>query len=154
MAVTTWVPGSITTTTINLKKKYFLNNYLTRKIFQLCPLWMAGEFLTRKFPTQSLLSARTHVGLHVKCLLFLSDLDRNWNVLIHFSETPQHQISWKRIQPFTCYMCTDGRTDFNRRPSWMRTRLKTVFITAIGNLKTKRIISNIKCFLCIYSSFI
>jgi hypothetical protein len=44
-------------------------------VFDLCPLWMAGEF-----PTQSLLPAETHVDLHVKCQLLLSDFNQNWNV--------------------------------------------------------------------------
>jgi hypothetical protein len=39
------------------------------------------------FPTQS------HVGLHEKCLLLLSDFNQNWNVSTEFSETPQYQIS-------------------------------------------------------------
>jgi hypothetical protein len=30
--------------------------------------------------------------LHVKCPLFLSDFNQNWNVLINFSETPQYKI--------------------------------------------------------------
>jgi hypothetical protein len=35
-------------------------------------------------PTKSLLRSETHVGLHLKCPLLLSDLNQNWNVLTGF----------------------------------------------------------------------
>jgi hypothetical protein len=48
-----------------------------------------------------------------KVPLLLSDSNQNWNLSSsNFSKTPQYQISWKSVQPFSsCYMCTDGRTD-------------------------------------------
>lgn len=39
------------------------------------------------FPTQSLTREKMHVGLHVECLLLLSDFIQNLNVLTTFSVT-------------------------------------------------------------------
>jgi hypothetical protein len=60
--------------------------------------------------------ADTHVGLHVKCPLLLSDLNQNCNWLRNFSKTHQHQIL---IKSLGCYQFfsekKNGRREFNRR---------------------------------------
>jgi hypothetical protein len=35
---------------------------------------------------------KTHRGLHIKCPLFLYDLNKNWNMCTNFSETLQYKI--------------------------------------------------------------
>jgi len=47
---------------------------------------MAGEFIGEGFHTQTLQCAETHVGLHVKCPLLLSDFNQIWKALVNFSE--------------------------------------------------------------------
>jgi hypothetical protein len=42
--------------------------------------------------TQSHLRAETRVGRHVKCPVFLSDLNKIWNVWTNLSSTSQFQI--------------------------------------------------------------
>lgn len=46
---------------------------------------MAGDSADGNFPPCHF-SAETQAGLHVKCLLFLSAVNLNWNVLNNFSE--------------------------------------------------------------------
>ena len=50
-----------------------------------------------------------YFGLHVKYLLFLSDLNDTWVFSTYF------QISWKSVQwEPSCFMRTDGRTDMTK----------------------------------------
>jgi hypothetical protein len=51
-----------------------------------------GEFKKWRFSAQSLLHTEIHAGLHVKCLLLMSDFNHNCNVLTHCSETPLYKI--------------------------------------------------------------
>jgi hypothetical protein len=60
----------------------------------------------------------THVGLHVKCPLFLSAFNQNWDVSTNFSLTPLYQIplkSIKRSRVATMNRQTDRQGETNRR---------------------------------------
>jgi hypothetical protein len=71
------------------------------------------EFFTRRIlacPTQSVSGAETHVSLHVKCPLLLSDFNQIWNVSKSF-RAPRYQISQKYDQRFSSpNMRRDRRT--------------------------------------------
>jgi hypothetical protein len=76
-----------------------------RKIVQALSVMVVWVLSGWGFPTQSILHAEMHVGLHSKFLLFLSNLNQNWNVLTNFSSNPQYQISWKSVQWFWVVTC-------------------------------------------------
>jgi hypothetical protein len=52
-----------------------------------------GNQSTLGIPALSLERREMHVGLHVKCMLLLSDFDQTWNVSTDFSKTLQYKIS-------------------------------------------------------------
>jgi hypothetical protein len=82
------------------------------------------EFRSRKFPEWGIPHPWRHVGLHVKCLLLLPDLEQNGNVNTNFSKTSQYQISYKCVRPLSsCYMRSDGWSYFNWRCAEMQTQL-------------------------------
>jgi len=55
------------------------------------------------------------IGLHVKYLLFLSDLNVTWILLTNFRKMLIYKISWKSVQlEPSCSMQTDGQTDVMR----------------------------------------
>jgi hypothetical protein len=56
--------------------------------------------------------AETHVNIHVKFLLLLSDFNQNWHVMTNFNMTPIHQITRKSFHRVSCfYMRVYRRTD-------------------------------------------
>jgi hypothetical protein len=55
------------------------------------------------------MGAEAHVGLCVKCPLFLSNSNQNWNMLTNLSRTASYKISRQLTQWFSSYyMRTDG----------------------------------------------
>jgi hypothetical protein len=52
----------------------------------------------------------------VKCSLFLSDNEENWNLSANFSECREYQISWKSFELLSSYEYrrTDGQNNLNR----------------------------------------
>jgi hypothetical protein len=61
----------------------------------------------------------------MRCPLFLSHFNKNWNVSTKVTETFQHQISWKSVRQFSfffSYVQTDS--DFKRRSAGWRIRLE------------------------------
>jgi len=41
---------------------------------------------------------KTHLDLHVKCPILLSDFNQICNISTDFHKTPRYQISWKSFQ--------------------------------------------------------
>lgn len=72
-----------------------------------------------------------HGGLHVKYPLLLPVFNQNLNVSSNFKKTPQYQISWKFVQPFTiCYKCSDGESRLKASSAglWMPQKVKRAWI--------------------------
>jgi hypothetical protein len=56
-----------------------------------------------------------YIGLHVKYLLFLSDITETWIFSTDFLEVLKNQISWKSIQwESSCSLCSDGQANVFR----------------------------------------
>jgi hypothetical protein len=47
----------------------------------------------------------THVNLHIKCTLLLSDFNQNWNMSTNVNKTPHYQIWWKSIPQLLAVTC-------------------------------------------------
>jgi hypothetical protein len=63
-------------------------------------------------PTRSLRRAETHVAVHTKSSLLLSDFKQNCNVSTNFSKNTEYKISRKFIQKFSsCSIRIVGQTD-------------------------------------------
>jgi len=65
------------------------------------------------------------VGLHVKCLLFLSGFNKNWIFSTDFRKILKCKLLWR----FVHWERTDGRTDgrrINTTKAILRTRPKTI----------------------------
>jgi len=50
----------------------------------------------------------THLVIHVKFPLPLSDFNWNWNVSTYFSTSPPYQMSFRSSAVSRCYMQTDS----------------------------------------------
>jgi hypothetical protein len=70
------------------------------------------KYFSSKKNSREILS-QMHIGLHVKYLLFLSDLNENWifPTDFFFSKMPKYQISWQYVQcEQRCSMWSDRQT--------------------------------------------
>jgi hypothetical protein len=62
-----------------------------------------------------------HIGVDVKYLLFLSDLDETLIFSTDFREILKHEISWKSVQRKpSCSMRTDERRDMTTQTDAFR----------------------------------
>jgi hypothetical protein len=63
-----------------------------------CVFWFSLQFLTETFLFLRIIGRDTIRGLHVKCQLFLSDINETWIFSIDFRKIIVYQISWKSVQ--------------------------------------------------------
>jgi hypothetical protein len=71
-----------------------------------------GNQGNKGFHTQLLPRVETHVGLHLQCPSFVSDLNQNWNVSTNFFTVLHNEIPWKSVWWYTSfYIRRDGRVN-------------------------------------------
>jgi hypothetical protein len=59
--------------------------------FRLVNSAISGCFCSRGFPTRPFIyESRRPSGICLKCLLLITDLNQNWNMLTHLSNSPQN----------------------------------------------------------------
>jgi hypothetical protein len=73
-----------------IRNEYFISS---RK----CSHFRFGVSISR------LAQKRTQVSI-VKCPLFLSDCNQNWNVVTNVGKTPKYQIQWRSVQLYSSYL--------------------------------------------------
>jgi hypothetical protein len=90
-----------------------------------------------EFPTQSLRSVETHLDFYVQCTYIFPIMTKIGICRQILLKTPQYQISWKSVQPFSVVSCvqTGRRSDFIRNSAGVRTSLKCSWVKTsdIGN---------------------
>jgi hypothetical protein len=85
--------------------------------------------------TQGEIVSETHLRLHVKCPLFLSDFSQNWILWINFSKNPQYILSQNPSNESrgVSSRWTDVQTETTKpigvlRSFWERTHLTNVHV--------------------------
>ena len=72
------------------------------------------KFFSEIFPIPSRTERDMYIGVHVKCLLFLSHFNETWIFSTDFRKMLKHLISWKYFLSEPSCFHADGRTDGGR----------------------------------------
>jgi len=92
---------------------FFLSDWTPNLCFYILYIFFSEIFLV--YGELSEIWPKMYIGLHVKCPLFLSDINKTWVFKTDFLKIHKNKISWKSVQwEPSCFMRTDRHEDANR----------------------------------------